>query len=146
MITSPTSPTLVVEPALPEMVTSSISVVASVLVSMKTPLRSPTTPHVAAASASIVMPVKPVETLSLGAARLPGVIKVENKFVAELVDSFYKSLKRSITLVLKGSTTSFSALKVVLSRSIDSIRDFGGNDQAATLELLVDRLERDVDE
>ena len=55
-------------------------------------------------------------------------------------------MKRSIALVLKGSTTSFSALKVVLSRSIDSIRDFGGDDQAVTLELLVNRLERDVDE
>ena len=47
---------------------------------------------------------------------------------------------------MKGSTISFSALKVVLSRSIDSIRDFGGDDQAATLELLVEKLERDVDE
>ena len=45
-------------------------------------------PHVAAASASIissiVTPVKPVETLSSGAARLPGVIEAENEFVAEL--------------------------------------------------------------
>jgi len=47
---------------------------------------------------------------------------------------------------LKGSTISFSALKVVLSRNIESIRDFGGDDQAAALELLVARLERDVDE
>ena len=76
----------------------------------------------------------------------PGVVEAENEFVVDLVDSFYKGLKCSIALVLKGSTTSFSALKVVLSRSIDSIRDFGGDDQAATLELLVDRLERDVDE
>ena len=78
MITRPTSLTLVVEPALPEIVTSPTSVVASVLVSMRTPPRSPMTPHVAAASASInfsiVTPVKPVETLSSGAARLPGVI------------------------------------------------------------------------
>ena len=35
---------------------------------------------------------------------------------------------------------------MVLSRSIESIRDFGGDDQAAALELLVDQLERDVDE
>ena len=35
---------------------------------------------------------------------------------------------------------------MVLSRSIDSIRDFGGDDQAATLELLVERLEKDVGE
>jgi len=125
VITSPTSPILVVEPALPEIVTSPTSVVAGVLVSMRTPLRSPTTPHVVVASASIISSivtlVKPVETLSSGAARLPGVIEAENEFVAELVDSFYKSLKRSIALVLKGSTTSFSALKVVLSRSIESI-------------------------
>ena len=90
--------------------------------------------------------MKLVEALPSGATHLPGVVKAENEFVAELVDSFYKGLKRSIALVLKGSTTSFFALKVVLSRSIDSIRDFGGDDQAATLELLVDRLERDVDE
>ena len=82
--------------------------------------------------------MKPVETLSSVAARLPEVIEAENEFVAELVDSFYKILKRSIALVLKGSTTSFSVLMVVLSRSIDSIRDFRGDDQAATLELLVD--------
>ena len=54
VITSPTSPTLVVEPALPEIVTSPTSVVASVLVSMRTPPRSPTTSHVAAASASTI--------------------------------------------------------------------------------------------
>ena len=150
VITSPTSPTLVVEPALPKIVTSPTLVVASVLVSMRTPPRSPTTPYIAAASASIissiVTPVKPMETLSSGVARLSGVIEAENEFMAELVDSFYKSLKRSIALVLKGSTTSFSALKVVLSRGIDSIWDFGGDDQAATLELLVDRLGRDVDD
>ena len=58
VITSPTSPTLVVEPVLPEIVTSPTSVVAGVLVSMRTPPRSPTTPHVAAASASKVTPVK----------------------------------------------------------------------------------------
>ena len=40
VITSPTSPTLVIEPALPEIVTSPTSIVVSVLVSMKTPPRS----------------------------------------------------------------------------------------------------------
>jgi len=150
VITSPTSPTLVVEPAHPKIVTSPTSVVASVLISMRTPPRSPTIPRVAAASAptipSMIMSIKTVKTLSSGAARLSKVIEAENEFVAELVDSFYKSLKRSIALILKGSTTSFSALKVVLSQSIDSIWDFGGDDQAAALELLVDRLERNVDE
>ena len=41
---------------------------------------------------------------------------------------------------------SFSTLKVVLSQSIESIRDFGGYNQAAALELLVDQFERDVEE
>ena len=138
------------ETEVPEVVTSPTSIMASVLVSMKTPPRSPTIPHPPPASvsttSSIVMTMKPVEALSLGATRSSGVVEAEKEFVAEIVDSFYKNLKRSVALVLKGSTTSFSALKVVLSRSIDSIRDFGGDDQAATLELLVDRLERDVDE
>ena len=97
VITSPASPTLVVEPVPQEIVTSPTSVVAGVLVSMRTPPRSSMTPHVAAASASTtpstVMSIKLVETLSLGAARLPGVIEAENEFVAELVDNFYKSLK-----------------------------------------------------
>ena len=61
-----------------------------------------------------------------------------------MVDNFYKSLKRSITLILKRSTTSFAALEVVLSRNIESIRDFGGDDQATSLELLVEKIERDV--
>ena len=66
--------------------------------------------------------------------------------MAEMVVSFYKSLKRSIALVLKGSTTSFSTLKVVLSQNIASIRDFRGEDQVASLELLVERPEKDASE
>ena len=91
------------------------------------------------------MSVKPVEALSLEAACSPGIVVAKNEFMAKLVNSFYKSLKRSIALVLKGLTFSFSTLKVVLSRSIDNIRDFRGDNQAATLELLVDRLEKDED-
>jgi len=132
VIASPTSPTLVVEPALSEIVTNPTSIVASVLVSMRTPSRSPTTPHISPVSApaipSTVMSVKPVEGLPSRTTRLPGVVEAENEFVVEQVDSFYKGLKRSIDLVLKGLTTSFSALKIVFSRSIDSIRDFGGDD------------------
>ena len=56
VITSPTSPMLVVEPAVQEMVTSPASVVASVLVSMKTPPRSSLTSHVAATSIPAFLP------------------------------------------------------------------------------------------
>jgi len=90
--------------------------------------------------------VKPVKALSFGTTCSSGVIESKKEFMAEMVDSFYKSLKRSIALILKGSTTSFSALKVVLSLNIESIRDFRGDDQAAALELLVERLEKDVGE
>ena len=54
VITSPTSPALVVEPALPEIVTSPTSIVASVLVSMRTPPRSPVIPRLSPASASTI--------------------------------------------------------------------------------------------
>ena len=54
VITSPTSLTLVVEPALLKMVTSPTSVVASVLVSMRTPSRSSAIPHISPASASAI--------------------------------------------------------------------------------------------
>ena len=87
VITSPTFPTLVVEPAVQEMVTSPTSIVASVLVSMRTPPRSPTTSHAAASSTSTipstVMSINPVE--SSEADRLSGVIEAKNEFVAELV-------------------------------------------------------------
>ena len=49
-------------------------------------------------------------------------------------------------MILKGSTTSFIAPKVVISRNIESIQDFRGDDQAAVLELLVEKFERDVGE
>jgi len=100
----------------------------------------------ASAISSTIMTVKLVEALSSGVTRSPGVVEAEKEFVAEMVDRFYKSLKQSVALILKGSTTSFSSLKVVLSRNIENIRDFGGDDQAAALELLVERLEKDVDE
>ena len=46
----------------------------------------------------------------------------------------------------QGSTTSFATLKVVLSHNIESIQDFRGDDQAAALELLVEKFERYVGE
>jgi len=148
VITSPTSPTLVVEPAVQKMVTSPTSMVASVLISMKTPSRSPMTCHAAAVSVPVV-PSTVVSTRLVDffeVARLPKVAEVENDFIGDIIDSFYKGLGRSIDLVLKGSTMSFSTLKVVLSHIIESIRDFEGYNQAAALEILVDQFERDVEE
>ena len=68
-----------------------------VLVSMKTPPRSPVIPRLSSASASTisstVMTVKLVEALSSGATHSLGVVEVEKESVAEMVDSFYKSPK-----------------------------------------------------
>jgi len=125
VITSPVSLTLIVEPALSGIVTSPTSLVPGVLVSMKAPPRLPAIPRPSqtsvSATSSIVITAKLVEGLSLGITRSPGVIEAEEGFMAEMVDRFYKSLNRSIVLILKGSTTSFVALKVVLSRNIESI-------------------------
>jgi len=92
---------------------------------MKTPPQLPVIPCPSLtsvfATSSTVMTEKPVEVSSSGITRSPGVIEAEKEFVAEMVDSFYKSLKWSIVLILKGSTTPFAALKVVLSQNIESI-------------------------
>ena len=42
--------------------------------------------------------VKLVELLSLGITRSSGVIEAEREFVAEMVDSFYKSLVQSLEI------------------------------------------------
>jgi len=125
VITSPISPTLIIKPVLFEVVTSPTSLVAVVLVLIKTPSRLPAIPHpsqiIASATSSIIVTVKPVEGLSLGITCLSGVTETKKEFMAKMVDSFYKSLKRRIALILKGSMTSFVALKGVLSRNIESI-------------------------
>jgi len=55
----------------------------------------------------IIITAQIMETSPSGITHLPGVMGVEKEFVAELVDSFYKSLEGCLSLVLKGSTTPF---------------------------------------
>ena len=139
---------LVVYPDL--MITSPTSLVASTLVSMKTPQRLPSV-------SSVLLTVAPVTLLTFVTTKLleaspsrltrsPGVKEVEKEFVAEMIDTFYKSLERCISLVLKGLTSPFEFLMVVLTRYIKTIRDFGGTYQAASLELTVEDLKKDVGE
>ena len=85
IITNPISPTLVIEPVFPEIVTSPTSIVAGVLVSMKTPPRSPAISHLSADSET-------GGSLVFRNTRSPRVVEAEKEFVAEMVDSFYKSL------------------------------------------------------
>ena len=84
---------MIVEPTLSGVVTSPSSLVAGVLVLMKTPSLLPAIPRpsqtsVFAISSTIVI-VKPVEGLSLGLTRSQRVIETEKEFVTEMVDSFY---------------------------------------------------------
>ena len=48
--------------------------------------------------------------------------------------------------MLKGSTSPFKFLKVVLTQNIETIWDFGGTDQITSLELIVKNLEKDMGE
>ena len=147
VITSPASPTQVVEPVAPEVVASPSLAVAGVLISMRTPPRSSL-----ACPAAVDVPASSSAVVSAGlvdcseVVPLPKIDEAENDFIGNLVDSFYNNLEQTIGLVLKGSPVPFSKLKVVLSRGIDCIRDFEGYHQATALELLVDDLEKDVEE
>jgi chromosome segregation ATPase len=46
--------------------------------------------------------------------------------------------------MLKGSRIPFSSLKVTLTRSVDNIRDVGGNERAAVFEQMISDFETDV--
>ena len=89
------SPTLVIDPD--SMITSLTSLVASTLVSMKTPSRLSFVPSVpltvALVTPSTIVTTKLPETSPSKLTRSPGVIEVEKEFMAEIIDTFYKSLK-----------------------------------------------------
>ena len=46
--------------------------------------------------------------------------------------------------MLNGSTSPFEFLKVVFTKNIKTIKIFGGTDQAASLEMIVEDLENDL--
>ena len=48
--------------------------------------------------------------------------------------------------MLKGSTSPFEFLKVILTQNIETIRDLGRSNQAASLKLIVEDLKKDVGE
>jgi len=73
-------------------------------------------------------------------------IDFKDEFVEELVDSFYKSLRRCLPTILKSTQTSFASWRPILSRAIKSIRDVGGVTKAASLEELINNLEKYIGE
>jgi len=147
VVINPASPSQVVEPVAPEVVASPSLAVAGVLISMRTPPRSPL-----ACPTAVDVPASSSAVVSAGLVNCPEVAsppkidEAENDFIGNLVDSFYNSLEQTIGLILKGSSVPFSKLKVILSRGIECIQDFEGYHQATALELLVDELEKAVEE
>jgi len=89
------SPARVVEPE--PMITIPTSLVVSTFVSMRTPpqLLPIFSAQLTATSAtpSTIVTTKLTETSSVKITRSHGVVKVEKEFMAEMVDTFYKSLK-----------------------------------------------------
>ena len=63
-----------------------------------------------------------METSSLANASLPGGGDLEEEFIAELIDNFYNSLRRWLSLVLKGARTLFGTLKSILVMLLRGLR------------------------
>ena len=58
------------------------------------------------------------------------------------MDGFYKSLKRYLPMIFKGTHTSFTSWRVIFSSAIENIQDVGGVAEDESLEEVVNNLER----
>ena len=102
LVISSRSPTLVVNSE--SMITNPNSLIASTLVFIKIPLHLSSVLSVPLAvvpvTTSTIVTTKLPETFPSKLTHSPGVIEVEKEFMVEIIDAFYKSLKRCISLVL----------------------------------------------
>ena len=69
---------------------------------------------------------------------------LEEEFIAELIDSFYNSLRWCLYLVFKGVKTPFKSLKSMLVYAIESIKAVGGPQRVKSVEQLVENFEKDM--
>jgi chromosome segregation ATPase len=69
---------------------------------------------------------------------------LEEGLVQSFIQNFYNSFQQCVSLMLKGSRIPFSSLKVALTRSVDNIRDVGGNERAEVFEQMISDFETDV--
>jgi len=94
LIINSKSPMLVID--LDLMIINPTSLVANTLISLKTPLRLPSVSSVpltvAPAMSSMIVTINIIETSSSRLSRSPRVIEIEKEFVAEMINTFYKSL------------------------------------------------------
>jgi len=73
-------------------------------------------------------------------------VDIQDEFILELVEGFYKILKPCLPLISKSTRTSFTSLRVIFSRVIENIQDVGGVIEAESLEEMINNVERDIDE
>jgi len=117
---------------------------------MKTPPRllpiSSVALTTAPATPSTIVTNKLSKTPPSKLARSLGVIEVEKEFVAETIDTFYKSLKKMYLFGVEGFNQSIRVSKGGPYAEHRDHQGFGGTDQATSLELIVEDLEQDVGE
>ena len=89
--------------------------------------------------------VLPQQSPPASIALPPIEVNSQDDFIEELMDGFYKSLKRYLPMIFKSTHTSFSSWRVIFSRVIENIRDIGGVTEVESLEV-VNNLERDIGE
>jgi archaellum component FlaC len=69
---------------------------------------------------------------------------LEEELVQGFIRNFHNSLQQCISLILKGLRTPFNSLKTILARSVDNIRDVGGDERAKIFEQTVVGFEKDI--
>ena len=104
----------------------------------------PQTPYLVVAPNASLVSTTTVRLDTSSSIIAPSLVEVyfEKKFIAE----FYKSLRRCLSIILKGSRNPFESLNLILFCAIESIKDVGGAIENAFLEQMVKNLERDVGE
>jgi len=73
-------------------------------------------------------------------------IDFKDEFIEEIVEGFYKSLKRYLCMIFKSTRTSFASWRLIFSQAIESIRDVGGATETESLEELIKNLEKNISE
>jgi len=70
----------------------------------------------------------------------------QDEFIGDLMEGFYKSLKRCLPMIFKITRTSFAFWRPIFSWLIESIWNVGGISEAEILEELIANLEKDISE
>ena len=94
-------------------------------------------------SSIIVLPQQSPHT----SIALPSIeVNSHDEFIGELVEGFYKSLKRFLPIIFKSTRTSFDSWRPIFSRATESIQDVEQIIKAESLEKLITNLEKDISE